>query len=546
MNKFLNAESEEESFRLLHEDDKKDYDDLYKEAYKSFSIENYKMALVHFIKLKTLKPEEIKFDMKIAECYFNIPYYTKTIEKCDEIMNNKEIYVDEKFLLNSLNLKLKSLLKLKRIEQAQNIINEKKELINKNNGQFFEIEEEIKRKMKNIRGEIDLSEIYEKAKENFNVDIGEYVNSKLEIKYDKNKGISVYSKEKINKGEILVVSKAIMAINLLKKKEDKSMCIQFYNPHKDEYEKTSFPLVFNEKSDLEDILAYKISNYPEDFDELLYLFNGKNNNLNIEDRYKSKEIDLKKLQKIMRFNTKTILFNEIPLSRGIWYYPSFFNHSCIPNCYEFGFGDILIIIAVNSIEKNKELYLNYLMNDLPYEMRQTKLKERFDFICNCELCNYEKSKFKECPEKKVLNEYLFKLYNYIFPEESEKGNEIAHICEKEVKDIIKFLEKNKKSFSCYEKSGIYVKCAFCIKIYDGYLSYDYLEKALKYSENRNFYYEKESLQLLIYAAKYIKSDARLETSIQKIKDFYNKYFPNQKKFVDILINTANNIYNFFN
>ncbi len=56
MNKFLNAESEEESFRLLHEDDKKDYDDLYKEAYKSFSIENYKMALVHFIKLKTLKP----------------------------------------------------------------------------------------------------------------------------------------------------------------------------------------------------------------------------------------------------------------------------------------------------------------------------------------------------------------------------------------------------------------------------------------------------------------------------------------------------------
>ena len=56
-------------------------------------------------------------------------------------------------------------------------------------------------------------------KDNFNVDIGEYVNSKLELKYDKNKGISVYSKEKINKGEILVVSKAIMAINLLKKKK---------------------------------------------------------------------------------------------------------------------------------------------------------------------------------------------------------------------------------------------------------------------------------------------------------------------------------------
>ena len=321
MDKFLNAESEEESFRLFHEDNKKDYEDLYKEAYKSFSIENYKMALVHFIKLKSLKHEEIKFDMKIAECYFNIPYYTKTIEKCDEIMNNKENNVDEKFLLNSLNLKLKSLLKLKRIEEAQKIINEQKELINKNSGQFFEIEEEIKRKMKNMKGEIDLSEIYEKSKDNFNVDIGEYINSKLELKYDKNKGISVYSKEKIIKGEILVVSKAIMAINLLKKKEDDSLCIQFDNPDKDE--KTFFPLVCNEKSDLEDILAYRISNYPEDFSELLYLFNGKNTNLNLEDRYNSKEINLKKLQKILRFNTKQIFFNEIPLSRGIKYYPSF-------------------------------------------------------------------------------------------------------------------------------------------------------------------------------------------------------------------------------
>ena len=54
------------------------------------------------------------------------------------------------------------------------------------------------------------------------------------------------------------------------------------------------------------------------------------------------------------------------------------------------------------------------------------------------------------------------------------------------------------------------------------------------------------MELLVYAAKYIKSDARLEISMKKLKEFYNKYFPNQKKFVDILINTSNNIYDFFN
>ena len=40
--------------------------------------------------------------MKITECYFNIPYYTKIIEKFDEIMLLK----DEKFTLDTLSLKL--------------------------------------------------------------------------------------------------------------------------------------------------------------------------------------------------------------------------------------------------------------------------------------------------------------------------------------------------------------------------------------------------------------------------------------------------------
>ena len=103
MTKFITAENKEESFRLLHDDDDKNYDSLYKEAFKSFSIQNYKMALVHFIKLKTLKPDEIKFDMKIAECYFEIPSYSKAIEKCDEILSlNKNDINNEQYILNAL------------------------------------------------------------------------------------------------------------------------------------------------------------------------------------------------------------------------------------------------------------------------------------------------------------------------------------------------------------------------------------------------------------------------------------------------------------
>ena len=47
MNKFIRAENEEESFKLFLEDNKKDFDDLYKEAYKSFSIEKPNVILIY-------------------------------------------------------------------------------------------------------------------------------------------------------------------------------------------------------------------------------------------------------------------------------------------------------------------------------------------------------------------------------------------------------------------------------------------------------------------------------------------------------------------
>ena len=61
---------------------------------------------------------------------------------------------------------------------------------------------------------------------------------------------------------------------------------------------------------------------------------------------------------------------------------------------------------------------------------------------------------------------------------------------------------------------------------------------MKYSENRNYYYEKYSLIFMINAPKYLRSDVRLEFAMKKLKEFYAKYFPNQNKFVDILIKNS--------
>jgi tetratricopeptide (TPR) repeat protein len=180
VNKFLKAENKEESFKLFHDDEDKNYDDLYKEANKALCIENYNTALVHFIKLKSLKPEEIKFDMKIAECYFGIPYYSKVIEKCNELLNKKDINNDnkDKFHLNALKLKVKSLLKLKKNKEAKEELDKYIEIVEKNKKEFFEIEEEIKNKMKNMKGEYDFGELYNMSKESLNINAGEYINKK--------------------------------------------------------------------------------------------------------------------------------------------------------------------------------------------------------------------------------------------------------------------------------------------------------------------------------------------------------------------------------
>ena len=51
----------------------------------------------------------------------------------------------------------------------------------------------------------------------------------------------------------------------------------------------------------------------------------------------------------------------------------------------------------------------------------------------------------------------------------------------------------------------------------------------------SYEYEKYTLILLIATAKFLRSDVRYEIYMKKLKEFYEKYFPKQNKFVDILM-----------
>ena len=515
----------------MHDNDKKNYKDLYNEAYKAFNIENYNMALTHFIKLKELKNDEVKFDIKIAECYFNMPYYTKANEKCDEIINNNLINKTErKEFINILKLKSKSLLKLKKINEGKILLENNKDFIKNNNPEFSLIEEEIKRKLKNMDGEYDYYEIYKSSKESLNIDIGEYINKKLEIKFESNKGICIFSKAQIKRGELLVVSKALSldTENINKKTKESK------NEKKEQ--KEFFRFVLNPYLDLEEIVSYKLSNYPEDYRDFFVLFDGKNKNMNLEERKRDKNITQSKIENVVKYNSKKLYFYEAPCNyKGLWFYPSLFNHSCLPNCLNFGFGDICIIIALNDIEPKTELNLSYFYGDKLFEDRQQFLENSYNFVCDCELCSYERKKFKEFNEKKILEEYLKKLDENIYADKESKNKSV--LTQKEIENMVKFLEKNKKIFNCFEKTNLYLRCAICLQYIDGYLAYEYLERSLKYCENRNYYFEKLTLVKMVQVGNRIKSPGKIDYAYNKFRDLLNSYFPYQKSFVEMVIKT---------
>ena len=216
-------------------------DFLYKEGNKSIENENYNKALAYFIKLKLFKPDDIEIDLKIAQCYFKLPYYTKTINKCNEILNKNTNNVE------AILLKIKSLIELRKVLEAKEFLNSKKNILeNQKKKEFVEINEEIENKIKNINGKYDFADLYEKSKTLFNLNIGEFINKKLQINFEKNKGIGIYTNSKIQKGELLVVSKAFIVSEL--NKNEKEIVIQYDNPNKEEFEITKQPLIYKKKS----------------------------------------------------------------------------------------------------------------------------------------------------------------------------------------------------------------------------------------------------------------------------------------------------------
>jgi SET domain-containing protein len=77
-------------------------------------------------------------------------------------------------------------------------------------------------------------------------------------------------------------------------------------------------------------------------------------------------IDVSRLDSIMQFNTfETHKITDLAWDKknsgnnALFVFPSFFNHSCVPNLNQIFIADVTLISANRDIKENEELFISY-------------------------------------------------------------------------------------------------------------------------------------------------------------------------------------------
>lgn len=85
----------------------------------------------------------------------------------------------------------------------------------------------------------------------------------------------------------------------------------------------------------------------------------------------------------MKLKRNMFKFDNSP---GICFIGTRINHSCDPNVTYYKDGDVLVFKTIKSINKDEELFESYIDYELPREVRQEMLLDRYGFVCKCNKC----------------------------------------------------------------------------------------------------------------------------------------------------------------
>ena len=254
----------------------------------------------------------------------------------------------------------------------------------------------------------------------------DYVSPDVEVRSEGIAGRGLFAKKKIGKGTLLVASKAVLCV----------YADEIPKQRNDEEDEDKFDII---RALIVERLIQMINNGSGR--RIFQLAGGSQStdtkiDLSRDDVYDN---DIHFLpDQIMQIVTRNsfggaqrsqilarALDDDVPSSNSgggaLFFAPSFFNHSCIPNATYFTIGDMMFIKTNRDVEEDEELMIHYLyVEKLNEKERNETLQRVWEFTCQCELCEWERENEEICSAADKIMEKAIEFMKSATPEASIK------------------------------------------------------------------------------------------------------------------------------
>ena len=494
-------------FKLL-----KDYNnDIKKERKIKEKVESQKQKIL-YRKIRALKGLRLYY--KIYELiYDRLP---KDFKK-----NNLKIF-DIFYKEYNSNIKLSDFLSESEIKKILTLPEFKKILI------------ELEEKIENEKGHYNFYKLIKLEEKYFNLDLGNYYNSKIYLDFDYKKGLSIKANEFIRRGELIIAEKAVIAMNVNSK----------------EFPREVNKITGKKMSLEDDILTYNFllesfKKFPNDYKILLLLYNGENGKMNLEQRFEKidEAVTQDKITNIIvknRHATRRNVYYPNEISNGLFLISSFINHSCEDNaCYE-GIGDFIFCFAIKDIHEGEEINISYIDSKFNYQKRK-QILSAWNIECDCNLCKNDLETMNKDYKIKI-NEYIDFFSHYKYKANINKEN--FDVIAAKIYNFHDYVLTNKNRLTSYEV------CYCLIHIFNFYAFINDIG-SVKFIKEQFFNIEKYnyftlSLELLnsnlkfnghLIDINYKDGDKLYNESVNELIQYLKKLTPYQEDSIREMINS---------
>jgi len=325
-----------------------------------------------------------------SQCYLNLERYYQAYQDASRVINLDETNEKAHFRIAKASYLMNN------YEKAKHHYKQCLNLNNNLNEAKLELEKTNSRLNECMKGIYNFEALFNDKY----AEIADFHSSKISIvNINNNKNKGVIANENILKGTLLAISNA-MSTNCDFKNDNYSIKYNFLTGLR--FVNDTFQNTTN--------IVYKMQSDPDYAKKIYSLDPGSSCPREYESD--TNYIDIERIESIFDINsfscgeTKSNQLEEaytfsMDQKSGIYYLPSFLNHSCICNTFAITRNNVMIIFANRDIEKGKEISSKYFYGD--YNERTRVALTKYGFKCDCELCELDKSDLNLASRQKLLN-----------------------------------------------------------------------------------------------------------------------------------------------